>query len=54
MVGLDPFYSEPNNDSPLNAQAAELWKSQEGVEQLTITDFYIFLFIFHFFRKLSF
>ena len=26
-----PFRTEPNNDSPLNAQAAGLWANQEGV-----------------------
>ena len=24
------LFSDPNNDSPLNAQAAKLWKSEEG------------------------
>lgn len=27
-IGLLFFYPEPNNDSPLNCQAADLWKNQ--------------------------
>lgn len=30
------FVSEPNNESPLNTAAAELWDDQEGEKQLLL------------------
>jgi len=30
------FFSEPNNDSPLNAQAAELWTNQEMYKKVLL------------------
>jgi ubiquitin-conjugating enzyme E2 C len=31
LLSIQSLLGEPNNDSPLNGQAAQLWDNQEGV-----------------------